>query len=98
MPASCRASSSQSISPINEQMSVSCGLLSIIKSGVCPKERGGVVSELRRHLEALESAREFMLIKIERGEAHHINHRVVGALDKVIQDLMIEVDIIEEEA
>ena len=33
---------------------------------------------------------ELMLIKIERGEAHHINHRVVGALDKVIQDLMIE--------
>jgi hypothetical protein len=56
------------------------------------------VSELRRHLEALESAREFMLIKIERGETHHINHRVVGALDKVIQDLMIEVDMSEEEA
>jgi len=37
------------------------------------------VSELRKNLEALESAREFMLIKIERGEAHHINHRVVGA-------------------
>ena len=48
------------------------------------------MSELRGHLEALQSAREFMLIKIERGEALHINHRVVGALDKVIQDLMIE--------
>ena len=56
------------------------------------------MSELRRHLEALESAREFMLIKIERGGTHHINHRVVGALDKVIQDLMIEVDMSEEEA
>ena len=98
MPASCRASSSQSISPINEQMSVPWVTEYHKKSGGCPKERGGVVSELRRHLEALESAREFMLIKIERGEAHHINHRVVGALDKVIQDLMIEVDIIEEEA
>ena len=62
------------------------------------KERGGVVSELRRHLEALETAREFMLIKIERGEAHHINPRVVSALDKVIEKLMIEVDMSEEEA
>ena len=56
------------------------------------------MSELRGHLEALQSAREFMLIKIERGETHHINHRVVGALDKVIQDVMIEVDMSEEEA
>ncbi len=56
------------------------------------------MSELRRHLEALESARDFMLIKIERGEAHHINQRVVSALDKVIEDLMTEVDMSEEEA
>jgi hypothetical protein len=56
------------------------------------------VSELRRHLEALQSAREFMLIKVERGEAQRINHGVVGALDKVIEELMIEVDMSEEEA
>jgi hypothetical protein len=63
-----------------------------------PQRKGRVVSELRRHLEALESARDFMLIKIERGEAHHINQRVVSALDKVIEDLMTEVDMSEEEA
>ena len=56
------------------------------------------MSELRSHLEALQSAREFMLIKIEKGEAKRINHRVVGALDKVIEELMIEVDMSEEEA
>ncbi len=55
------------------------------------------MSELRGHLEALQSAREFMLIKIERGEAKRINHGVVGALDKVIEELMIEVDMSEEE-
>ena len=56
------------------------------------------MSELRGHLEALQSAREFMLIKIERGEAKRINHSVVGALDKVIEEVMIEVDMSEEEA
>ena len=56
-----------------------------------------MVSELRGHLEALQSAREFMLIKIERGEAKRINHSVVGALDKLIEELMIEVDMSEEE-
>ena len=55
------------------------------------------MSELRRHLEALESERDFMLIKIEREEAHHINRRVVSALDKVIEDLMTEADMSEEE-
>jgi hypothetical protein len=61
------------------------------------KGGGAVVSELRRHLEALESAREYMLIRVERGEAHRINHRVVGALDEVIQELITEVDMSEEE-
>jgi hypothetical protein len=65
---------------------------------VSSNEGGGVVvSELRRHLEALESAREYMLIKIEREDAHYINHRVVSALDGVIQELMTEVDMSEEE-
>ena len=55
------------------------------------------MSELRRHLEALESAREFMLMRIEKGEAHRINHRVVSTLDGVIQELIMEVDMSEEE-
>ena len=56
------------------------------------------MSELRRHLESLESAREFMLSKIDRGEAHRLNHSVVRALDRVIEELLIEVDMSEEEA
>ena len=40
------------------------------------------MSELRGHLEALQSAREFMLIKIERGEAKRIKciRELLGSL------------------
>jgi hypothetical protein len=61
------------------------------------KEERYVVSELRSHIEALESAREYMLIRMERGEAHRINHRVVSALDGAIQELIMEMDMSEEE-
>jgi hypothetical protein len=54
------------------------------------------IREIRRHLEALERARDFMLTKIDAGTTHYINHNTVGRLDTVIQDLMVELDMSEE--
>ena len=54
--------------------------------------------EMREHLEALERARDFMLIKIDAGATRYINHNTVRRLDTIIQDLMAEVDMSEEEA
>jgi len=53
---------------------------------------------MRRHLEALERARDFMSTKIEAGTTHYINHNTVRRLDTIIQDIMAEVDMSEEEA
>ncbi len=58
----------------------------------------GETGEMRRHLEALERARDFMLTKIDAGTTHYINHNTVRRLDTIIQDLMAEVDFREEEA
>ena len=54
--------------------------------------------EMREHLEALERARDFMLIKIDAGATRYINHNIVRRLDTIIQDLMAEVDMSEEGA
>ena len=56
------------------------------------------ISQLRRHLEALERARDFMMTEIDAGTTHYINHNTVRRLDTIIQDLMAEVDMSEEEA
>ena len=56
------------------------------------------IREMRRHLEALERARDFMSTKIETGTTHYINHNTVRRLDTIIQDLMADVDMSEEEA
>ena len=56
------------------------------------------IREMRRHLEALERARDFMLTKIDAGTTHYINHNTVRRLDTIIQDLMADVDMSEEEA
>ena len=58
----------------------------------------GETREMRRHLEALERARDYMLTKIDAGTTHYINHNTVSRLDTIIQELMIEVDMSEEEA
>jgi hypothetical protein len=56
------------------------------------------MSQLRRHLEALQRARDFMMTEIDAGTTHYVNHNTVGRLDTIIQELMIEVDMSEEEA
>ena len=56
------------------------------------------IREIRRHLEALERARDFMMTEIDAGTTHYINHNTVRRLDTIIQDLMAEVDMSEEEA
>ena len=56
------------------------------------------IREMRRHLEALERARDFMSTKIDAGTRHYINHNTVRRLDTIIQDLIAEVDMSEEEA
>ena len=56
------------------------------------------ISQLRRHLEALQRARDFMMTEIDAGTTHYINHNTVRRLDTIIQDLMAEVDMSEEEA
>ena len=56
------------------------------------------ISQLKRHLEALERARDFMMTEIDAGTTHYINHNTVRRLDTIIQDLMAEVDMSEEEA
>ena len=56
------------------------------------------IREMRRHLEALESARDYMMTEIDAGTTHYINHNTVRRLDTIIQDLIAEVDMSEEEA
>ena len=56
------------------------------------------ISQLRRHLEALQRARDFMMTEIDAGTTHYVNHNTVSRLDTIIQELMIEVDMSEEEA
>ena len=56
------------------------------------------IREMRRHLEALERARDFMSTKIETGTTHYINHNTVRRLDTIIQDLIAEVDMSAEAA
>jgi hypothetical protein len=56
------------------------------------------IREMRRHLEALERARDFMSTTVEAGTTHYINHNTVRRLDTIIQDIMAEVDMSEEEA
>ena len=56
------------------------------------------IREMREHLKALESARDYMLTKIDAGTTHYINHNTVRRLDTIIQDLIAEVDMSEEDA
>ena len=47
------------------------------------------IREIRRHLEALERARDFMMTEIDAGTTHYINHNTIRRLDMIIQDLVV---------